>query len=52
MLNAIVAESNAVVKAASLVPSVGKNYLNMQALIQQRDSVLRLTNRHTYSPTI
>ena len=36
MLNAIAAESNAVVKAASLVPSVEKNYLNKQALIQLR----------------
>lgn len=36
MLNAIAAESNAVVKAASLVPSGEKNNLNMQALIQLR----------------
>ena len=36
MLNAIAAESNAVVKAASLVPSVEKNNLNKQALIQLR----------------
>lgn len=34
MLSAIAAESNAVVKAASLVPSVEKNYSNKQALIQ------------------
>ena len=36
MLNAIAAESNAVVKAASLVPSVEKNNLNKEALIQLR----------------
>ena len=36
MLNAIAAESNAVVKAASLVPSVEKDYPNKQALIQLR----------------
>ena len=37
MLNAIAAESNAVVKAASLVPSVENNNLNKQALIQLRE---------------
>ena len=38
MLNAIAAESNAVVKADSLVPSVENNYLSKQALIKLRES--------------